>query len=32
MCDACNKLTGSFNLKSGITLVSANKNETCEKW
>ena len=32
MCDACNKLTGSFNLKGGITLVSANKNETCEKW
>ena len=31
MCDICNKLTGSFGLKGGVALVSANKEETCEK-
>lgn len=29
-CDSCNKLDGEFNLKGGITLVSANKQETCQ--
>lgn len=28
-CDACNKKTGKFNLKTGVTLVSANKKSTC---
>ena len=28
-CDSCNKLDGEFNLKGGVTLVSANKQETC---
>lgn len=28
-CDSCNKLHGEFNLKGGVTLVSANKKETC---
>lgn len=31
MCDSCNKREGSFNLKVGVTLVKANKSETCEK-
>lgn len=30
-CDSCNKLSGEFSLKGGITLVSANKSETCDK-
>jgi hypothetical protein len=29
-CESCNKLTSEFNLKGGITLVSANKSETCD--
>ena len=28
-CDSCNKLSGTFNLKGGITVVSANKSDTC---
>lgn len=31
MCESCNKLPGYFDLKRGVTLVSANKSETCEK-
>ena len=31
MCDSCNKLTGTFNLKGGVTLVNANTSETCDK-
>ena len=31
MCDACNKLTGTFGLKGGLVLPSANKSQTCEK-
>ena len=31
MCDSCNKKTGTFNLKDGISLVNANRSETCEK-
>ena len=31
MCDSCNKLTGYFDLKGGITLVNANQSETCDK-
>ena len=31
MCDSCNKIESEFDLKVGITLVSANKKETCEK-
>lgn len=30
-CNACNNRSDSFNLKGGITLISANKQETCEK-
>ena len=30
-CDSCNKLDSEFDLKGGITLVSANKAKTCEK-
>lgn len=30
-CASCNKLTGKFNLKAEATLVSANKQETCER-
>ena len=30
-CDSCNKLSYEFNLKGGVTLVSANKSETCDK-
>lgn len=29
-CELCNKLSSTFNLKGGVTLVSANKQETCE--
>jgi hypothetical protein len=29
-CDSCNKLSGEFTLKGGVTLVSANKQNTCE--
>ena len=31
MCDSCNKLSGTFSLKGGITLVNANTSETCGK-
>lgn len=31
MCDTCNGLSGSFNLKGGVRLISANTAETCEK-
>jgi len=31
MCDSCNKLTSTFNLKGGVTLVNANTSETCGK-
>jgi len=31
MCASCNKITGSFNIKSEVTLVSANKSKTCDK-
>ena len=31
MCDSCNKLSEEFNLKSGITVVSANTSETCDQ-
>ena len=30
-CDSCNKRTDHFSLKYGVTLVSANKSERCEK-
>jgi hypothetical protein len=30
MCSSCNGLDSKFDLKIGITLVSANKLETCE--
>ncbi|HET9569784.1 MAG TPA: hypothetical protein VFP20_00020 [Bacteroidales bacterium] len=30
-CDSCNKLTSEFDLKGDITLISANKSETCSK-
>jgi len=30
MCDSCNKLTGKFTLKGGVTLPSANTSETCD--
>lgn len=29
-CDSCNKLSGEFSLKGGVTLVPANKQSTCE--
>ena len=29
-CDSCNKLDSEFSLKGGITLISANKQNTCE--
>ncbi len=29
-CDPCNKLTGEFTLKDGVTLVPANKQDTCK--
>ena len=31
MCDSCNKLSGTFNLKIGVIPISANTKETCEK-
>jgi len=31
LCDSCNKVAGTFNLKGDITLIPANKAETCEK-
>lgn len=30
-CDSCNRLSSEFNLKGSITLVSANKQKTCEQ-
>jgi hypothetical protein len=30
-CDSCNKLESEFDLKVGITVVSANKSATCEQ-
>ena len=30
LCDACNKRTESFDLDGGVTLVPANKQNTCE--
>lgn len=30
-CDSCNQCDDEFELKGGITLVSANKQNTCEK-
>ena len=32
LCDSCNKVSVEFALKEGITLVSANKAQTCEKY
>ena len=29
-CDSCNKLEGTFSLNGGVTLISANKANTCE--
>lgn len=29
MCDSCNGLTGTFSLKNGTTVPSANTAETC---
>lgn len=29
MCDSCNKLGGSFSLKGGISIPSANRAQTC---
>ena len=31
MCESCNHLTSTFNLKEGVMLVSANTSETCDK-
>lgn len=31
MCDSCNKISGEFSLKANVTLVSANRSETCDK-
>lgn len=31
MCSTCNARTDAFDLNGGVTLVSANKSETCEK-
>ena len=31
LCDSCNGVSQTFTLKEGITCVSANKAETCEK-
>ncbi len=30
-CELCNQITKTFDLKSGVTVVSANKSETCSK-
>lgn len=29
MCSSCNGLSGTFSLKGGVNLPSANKSETC---
>ena len=29
-CDSCNKRSDEFDLKGNVTLVSANKQNTCE--
>ncbi len=29
MCSSCNGLDSTFDLKGGVTLVSANKSKTC---
>jgi len=29
MCDSCNKLAMEFDLKGGISLISANQSESC---
>ena len=31
MCTTCNAKTDSFDLNAGVTLVSANRSETCDK-
>jgi len=31
MCNSCNNKTDAFDINTGVTLVSANKSETCEK-
>ncbi len=31
MCSSCNGLDKNFNLNGGVTVVPANKAETCEK-
>lgn len=31
LCDSCNKITGTFTLKGGVNVPSANRAETCEK-
>jgi len=30
-CASCNSKSGEFNLNGGVTLVSANKQNTCEQ-
>lgn len=30
-CKGCNALTEEFTLKGGVTLISANKQKTCEQ-
>lgn len=29
-CDSCNKLSNKFSLKNEVTIVSANKQKTCQ--
>lgn len=29
LCESCNQYSGKFDLKYGVTLVSANRTETC---
>ncbi|HUI46972.1 MAG TPA: hypothetical protein VL122_13425 [Nitrospirota bacterium] len=31
MCDSCNKLSGTFTLKGGVSVPSANQSQTCAK-
>jgi len=31
LCDSCNKLGGTFTLKGGVSVPSANKSQTCGK-
>ena len=31
LCDSCNKVGGTFTLKDGTSVPSANKSQTCEK-